>query len=63
MIQVLCDLCGKPIKYSGDKVTVTTEGGINRMGCSSDGEYHFHMECFTRLENKVNHFVKEMVGD
>ena len=59
MIKVVCDFCGKPIDYTGDKITVTTEGEIQTFGCSADDEHHFHQECFTRLQNKVNQFIEE----
>lgn len=59
MITTTCDFCGKQIKSTIDKVTVTVEPEAAKIGWMNSGEYHFHVECITRVINKVTEFAKQ----
>ena len=57
MITVKCDYCGKKIESSNEQVNLD----FNAYGCTgfpTNKEYQFHVECATRVTNKLEDFLK-----
>lgn len=63
MIKCCCDFCDKEIIDPLDVITVTASANFQRLGQIDESKHHFHVECFTRLVNKVNAFKAEKVGE
>lgn len=58
MIKVYCDYCEKKIENSNEQINLN----FNAYGCTgfpTDKEYQLHVECATRLKNKLENFLKE----
>lgn len=52
MIKCYCDFCKKEIENSNKQVNLN----FNAFGCTgftTDKEYRFHIECATRMQNKI----------
>lgn len=58
MIKVYCDYCHKEIENSNEQVNLD----FNAFGCTgfpTDREYQLHIECATRVKNKLDYFLSE----
>ena len=56
MIEVYCDYCQKKIESTSEQVNLN----FNAFGCSgfpTDKEYQLHIECATRVKNKLEDFM------
>lgn len=57
MIEVYCDYCQKKIESTNEQVNLN----FNAFGCTgflTDKEYQLHIECATRIKNKLEDFMK-----
>lgn len=63
MIKIYCDYCYKEIESSNEQVNLD----FNAFGCTGfdDKEYQLHIECATRVKNKLEAFIegKEREGE
>lgn len=60
MTKRICDCCGKEIRDCIDLVSVDITTAISIVGGLGDQELHFHIECYTCLQNKFSHFIDEI---
>lgn len=59
----ICDCCKKRIRTLTNCITVSVDtGDVTLLGFPQDEELHFHVDCYTRLKNKVSLFIDEMKG-
>ncbi len=59
MYKLICDFCGKEIRDHAALTTVTVERTYSCVGTPTEEEMHFHIECATRIRNKVAEFSEE----
>ena len=58
--KLICDFCEKDIRRSDPHVKVTIETESPPFGSLwEEQELHLHIECATRLRNKINQFIEE----
>lgn len=61
VIKCYCDYCKKEIESSNEQVNLD----FNAFGCTNfptNKEYQFHIECATRVQNKLEVFLNQKGG-
>lgn len=58
MIKVYCDYCHKEIESPNEQVNLNFNA-FGSTGFLTDMEYQLHIECATRVKNKLDYFMSE----